>query len=343
MASKSIISAKNGSAKGAGLRIGKLRLENPFVLAPMAAVNCASFRLLCREFGASLVSSPMIVARNLANNPERNLEVLSFNKKEKPISIQLVGSIKDPMKEATEAIDEFADVVDVNLGCPEKKILALHAGSFLVKHPDQAQKVVAKVISSTNKPVTAKIRIGWDDKSINAVEMVKMLEDLGCSAVAIHGRTRKQGYTGKADWGIIAKAREKVNIPVIGNGDIGKPGTALMRLNRKECDLVMIGRAAIANPFIFSRCKALFETGRNIPELTAYEKLSMIKKFISYYLKYENKRKLSELRQHCLWLSSSFGGSKILRKKLSSAKFVSEIASILDNAAASLGKKQNFA
>ncbi len=310
-------------------RIGNVKLENQLVLAPMAAVNCAAFRLLCREAGAGLVSTPMTVANQLVAAPDKIIERTCFLEEEKPISVQIVGSDSAMMAEATRIIEKHADIIDINLGCPEKEILALKAGSFFVKHPEQIKKAVKPVIDNTNKPVTAKIRIGWDEKSINTPEVVRILEDLGVSAIAIHARTKSQKYQGKADWNEIRKAKEIAKVPIIGNGDASKPGSTKAMIEQTKCDFVMIGRGAIGNPLLFKRCLALLETGKNIPETTESEQKKEFMKFLEYYKKYENTRSFSELKQQAMWFTTGIRSAKSLRLKLMNAKDVEEILGIL--------------
>lgn len=305
-------------------KIGNVKLDNQLILAPMAAVNCGSFRLLCKESGAGLVTTAMIVANQIVASPDKLIERTCFLKDEKPLSIQLVGSDSKLMADATSLIEDHADIIDVNLGCPENDILALKAGSFFVKHPEQIQKAVKPVIDNTNKPVTAKIRTGWDEKSINTLEIVKILEDLGVSAITIHGRTKAQKYTGKADWNEIKKAKEIANIPIIGNGDVGSPEKAKEMLERTNCDFVMIGRAAMGNPLIFRTCREFLETGK-YNEVSVEEKMNNLKKFMEYYDKYENQRSFSELRQQVMWFTKGLKGSKKLRNDLVKASSLDEI------------------
>jgi len=307
------------------MRIGNLKLDSKLILAPMAGVNCAAFRLLCREYGAGLVSTPMLVINQVVNTPEKIIQRTCFLKKEKPVSVQLAGSDSKMAAEATRIIEEYADVIDVNLGCPKKDILALKAGAFFAKHPEQAKKIVKPVIDNTNKPVTAKIRTGWDEKSVNTMKSIRVLEDLGVDAIAIHARTKAQKYTGKADWDKIKKAKQKARVPIIGNGDVFLPGNAKSMLERTGCDFVMIGRAAIGNPFIFKRTNGLLETGSNIPEPGEQERKQAFKKFLDYYRKYERIRSFSELKQQAMWFTKGVRGAKKHRQKLMRAKSVKEI------------------
>ncbi len=306
-------------------KIGKVKLENNLILAPMAAVNCYSFRLLCKENGAGLVNTPMLHINQVTNNTDNVIKQTCFLKKEKPLSIQLVGSDPNVMKDAVNIIEDKADILDVNLGCPEKDILASKAGSFLVKHPDQIKKAVKPIIDNTNKPVTAKIRIGWDEKSINTLETTKILENLGVDAIAIHGRTKAQGYSGKADWNEIKKAKEQCNIPIIGNGDVRNYKDYNNLIKQANCDAVMIGRAAIGDPLIFKRIL------NNKLEQDEKEKLNSFKTFLKYYKEYENLRSFTELRQQAMWFMKGLTGAKKLRNNIMQAKDVNQILEIINN------------
>ncbi|MBN2053150.1 tRNA dihydrouridine synthase DusB [Candidatus Woesearchaeota archaeon] len=308
--------------------IGNVRLDSKLILAPMAGVNCAAFRLLCKGYGAGLVSTPMLVINQIVAAPEKIINQACFLKQEKPVSVQLVGSDSRLAEQATRIIEPYADIIDVNLGCPEKDILALKAGSFLVKHPDQIKKIVTPVINNTNKPVTAKIRIGWDDKSINTLEVVKILEDLGVSAIAIHARTKEEKYSGRAHWEEIMKAKEKATIPIIGNGDVFKPGSAKAMIEQTRCDFVMIGRGCMGNPFIFKRTNALLATGSNIEEPSEQEKKKCFMKFLEYYENYEKIRSFTELKQQAMWFTKGMTGARDLRYNLMKAKGVNDILRI---------------
>ncbi len=313
--------------------VGSVKLESPLILAPMAGVNCAAFRLLCRDEGAGMVSTPMLVANQLTANPEKIIERTCFLDKERPISVQLLGSDKRLMAEAAGLIEERADVIDINLGCPEKDALALKAGAFFVKHPEQIEKAVSPVLSATNRPVTAKIRTGWDEGSVKTLEIVRILEDLGVSAIAIHARTKKQKYSGKADWSEIRKAKENASVPVIGNGDIFAPGNAKSMLESTGCDAVMIGRGAIGNPFIFRRAKHLLEKGRNIPEPEAGERIRAFLRMLDYYEMHEKGRAFTEIRQHAMWFTKGLKGARQMRQKLMRAESADEIKRIYSSLA----------
>jgi len=312
------------------IKIGNVNLKNPFILAPLDAVNCAAFRLLCKERGAALVYSQMLHSDGVIGGKDsfkdRYIDAID---KERPLTIQLVGSKAESMKEATEIIDEYADIIDLNLGCPMPNILALKAGAYFSKHPEQIERILKPILNSTNKPVTAKIRIGWDSHSLNHIKVSKQLEDMGISAIAVHARTKEQGYSGKANWTAIKQVKEKLNIPVIGNGDVFKPEDAESMLKRTDCDAVMIARGAIGNPFIFSQCIDYFKNGK-YDETTKEEMKNEFLKFLKYYDKYQNRERFPEIKQHAAWFIKFIKGAKKLREEIIKTNNTEELKKIFD-------------
>ncbi|MBN1792110.1 tRNA-dihydrouridine synthase [Candidatus Woesearchaeota archaeon] len=300
------------------LRIGKLHLKSQVLLAPLEGVNCKGFRQVCAEYGAGLTSTPMILANKLLEDKARQLGIINFSRNEHPLMVQLAGNESELMKQATLMVDEYADVIDVNLGCCEHDVLGLKAGAFFTKHPEQLKKVIPPVMSNTNKPVTAKIRIGWDEKSVKTVEICKALEDFGVSAITVHARTRSQSYSVKANWNEIKRAKASVNIPIIGNGDVSLPGNAKAMLERTGCDAVMIGRAAKGNPIIFKRTAYLLETGKNLPEPTDLDQVNCFIRFADFYNQQE-KKSLSEFKQQALWFASFIRKNNRLKDSIRSA------------------------
>jgi len=302
------------------LKIGNIKIDNPLVLAPMAAVNCPAFRILCKRYGAGLIYSPMIHSEQLTRLMESDKEkafdlFINFEEEEHPITAQLIGNNADNLADAAEILSKHADIIDFNLGCSSPDELANKNGAFFIKHPEFIRKPLTAIIERVKNPVTAKIRVGWDSSSINALEVSKMIEDCGASAIAVHGRTRKQAYSGKADWDIIKRVKEKINIPVIGNGDVSKPGTAKFLLESTGVDFVMIGRAALGNPFIFSRTLALLKEGKNIPEPS---KDDIKKSFFEFIKLYEKQRvqNFSEIRDHAMWFTKGLRGSRKMRQDI---------------------------
>lgn len=305
-------------------KIGSVKIENNIMLAPMHGVNCNAFRLLCKDYGSALSTTPMIHPDSLFHQKDR----LDIIKEEKPVSVQIVGKDPEKMSKAASVIEEHADLIDINLGCPDKDILSQYAGSFLIKHPEQFVKMVSKVVSSVNIPVTAKIRIGWDKSCINAVEVSRSLEDLGVAAITVHGRTRKQAYSGKADWDMIKQVKDSIDIPVIGNGDVWQASDYKNMLEKAGVDFVMIGRAAIGNPLLFRNCinimggKELIRKDENIAS-------ELFNKFYDYYVKYSPRDSFSEVRQHAMWFFKGTKNSAVIKNRISMSKDVDEIKKII--------------
>lgn len=307
--------------KWSNVKIGSVRLANPVFLAPMEAVNCTAFRLMCKRYGAGLVYSPMIDADLFCAELEEkeiveHTHVVDFIDEERPLAIQIGGAKPENYAVTTRALEQYADIVDINLGCPLSEMLAKKGGAWLAKHPNMMEKVVKAVLENTRKPVTAKIRVGWDDSSINAVEVAKKLEDLGVAAVTVHGRTCKQRYTKKANWEIIRNVHAAINIPTIGNGDLFLPGHVKYVLERDMCDQVMLGRGAKGNPFIFRRIAALLKTSKNIPDPNMREQMSLIFEFIETYEDVQKRQKFSEVRDHVMWMSAGTPFASKIRQDL---------------------------
>ncbi len=306
-------------------KIGNVKLENNLILAPLLGVNCNAFRMLCKNHGAGLVTTAMVHPDSLFNEKDK-LDVIDA---ERPVAIQLVGKDADDMAKAAQMVEDKADIIDINLGCPDLKVLANHAGAFLIKHPEQMKKMVSKVISSVNCPVTAKMRIGWDDKSINAVEVAKILEDLGVDAIAVHGRTRKQAYTGKANWKVIRQVKESVNVPVIGNGDVFQPQDYKKMMDRTGVDFVMVGRGAMGNPQLFENCLRDVK-GESLVRKDLKYTYDLLLEFLDYYEKYSIRDNFSERRQHAMWLLKGIKDGAALKNNVSKTKTIEEMKSVLE-------------
>ena len=302
------------------MKFGKVKLENNLILAPMLGVNCNSFRLQCKKHGADLVTTAMIHPDSLLNQKNK----LDIIKEERPVAAQIVGRNPEDMARAASMLEEEADIIDINLGCPDKDVLGKQAGAFLIKHLDQMEKMVSKVIGSVNCAVTAKIRIGWDNKSINAVETAKALENLGIDAITVHGRTRKQGYTGDADWEVIKEVKDNVNVPVIGNGDVFEPKDYENILKKTNVDFVMVGRGAIGNPLIFENCLRYIE-GKKIVQKNLESAYKLFLEFLDYYEKYSTRESFTEIRQHAMWFLKGIKQSSTLKNKISTMQSLNEI------------------
>lgn len=257
------------------MNIGNVSLDNRVFLAPMAGVTDLPFRLICKRKGCGMLYSEMINAKALCYNDENTKKMTKIEDEEHPIAIQIFGSEPEFMGRAAEILNSHSnEILDINMGCPAPKVIKNGDGSALMKNPKLAEEVMKAVVENSIKPVTLKIRKGWDENSINAVEIAKIAEQAGISAVAIHGRTREQYYSGSADWNIIKEIKEAISIPVIGNGDVFEIEDAINMLEKTNCDAIMIGRGSQGNPWIFNRINHYMNTGEILPKPTTEEKIS---------------------------------------------------------------------
>ena len=315
------------------LIIGNVKLENPYVLAPMAGVTDLPFRLLCREQGAGLLCMEMVSAKAIQYNNKNTKALLEIHPEERPVSLQLFGSDPDVISEIAKRIEElpFA-ILDINMGCPVPKIVKNGEGSALMKNPKLVHEIVQKTVKAIDKPVTVKIRKGFDDSCINAVEIAKIIEDAGAKAVAVHARTREQYYSGKADWDIIRKVKEAVSIPVIGNGDVTSGESAIAMQRQTGCDGVMIGRGAQGNPWIFSELLEYERTGK-IPERPTNEEIKqMIYRHAKLQIEYKGEYLgIREMRKHVAWYTTGLPNSAKLRGEINAVESLEELEKLLDN------------
>ena len=283
--------------------IGNVPIQGKAILAPMAGVSDIAYRLLAKEHGASMVCTEMVSAMGIKYKNERTHELLRMEAVEHPVSMQIFGSNPEAIALGAKVVaDAGADIVDINMGCPVKKVVSSGDGSALMKTPDLAARVAEAAVKAVDVPVTVKMRIGWDDDHINVVDFAKRIESTGVAAVAVHGRTREQMYMGRADWSYIKAVKDSLSIPVIGNGDVWTPEDALRMMRETGCDAVMIGRGAQGNPWIFERTNHYLRTGELRPEPTYLERLDMLLKHFELLCRYKGAALgVREIRTHAGW------------------------------------------
>ncbi|MCD8110182.1 MAG: tRNA dihydrouridine synthase DusB [Clostridiales bacterium] len=304
------------------LTIGNVVLENNLILAPMAGVTDLPFRLLCREQGAGLLCMEMVSAKAIFYGNKHTERLLEIHPEEQPVSLQLFGSDPDILADMAAKIEErpFA-ILDFNMGCPVPKVVNNGEGSALMKDPRLTEKILNKLVRAVKKPVTIKIRSGFDADHVNAVEIAKIAESCGVAAVAVHGRTRQQYYSGKADWDIIRQVKEAVSIPVIGNGDIRSAEDVLRMREQTGCDGFMIGRGAQGNPWIFRQILYRLETGKDLPKPSAEEVAQMVLRHARLQLEVKGEYiGIREIRKHAAWYTAGYRNSSRLRGKINEAE-----------------------
>ena len=300
------------------LQIGDVQLENNLILAPMAGVTDLPFRLLCKEQGAGLLCMEMVSAKAILYNNKNTEALMAIDDREPPVSLQLFGSDPDVISEMAKRIEERPfSILDINMGCPVPKVTGNGEGSALMKNPKLVEEIITKTARAIRKPVTVKIRKGFDENHVNAVEIAKIAEASGAAAVAVHGRTREQYYSGKADWDIIRQVKEAVKIPVIGNGDVTSPEAARQLVEMTGCDGIMIGRGAQGNPWIFRQILHWMETGEEEPKPDLEEVKAMILRHAKMLVEYKGAYTgIREMRKHVAWYTAGYPNSAKLRARV---------------------------
>ena len=313
------------------LKIGNTELPGICILAPMAGVSDLPFRLLCREQGADLVCMEMVSAKAIAYHNRNTEKLMQIDPGEHPVSLQLFGSDPELMAEIAKEIEERPfDILDINMGCPVPKIVGNGEGSALMRDPALVERIVSSVSRAVKKPVTVKIRKGFDDDHVNAVEIARIAEASGAAAIAVHGRTREQYYSGTADWEIIRQVKEAVSIPVIGNGDVDSPRKAKAMLEETGCDGVMIGRAARGNPWIFRQIKEYLENGRLTDPPSLAEIHEMMLRHARMQVEYKGDYTgIREMRKHISWYTAGLPHSARLRARINSVESLEEMEELL--------------
>lgn len=297
------------------IKIGNVEIEKTAALAPMASVADKSYRLLCKEFGASYLVSEMISSKGLCFGDKKTARLCEIENEERPMALQIFGEEPVYMGKAAYILNEYKpDIIDINMGCPVPKIVGNGSGSALMKSTKTALEIAEETVKNSDCPVTVKIRAGWDNDSINAVEFAKALEQTGISAIAVHGRTRSQMYSGQADWDIIKQVKKAVSIPVIGNGDVKTPEACKAMYEQTNCDLVMIGRGSYGKPWIFREVKHYLETGQILPEISLEEKMSVMLRHGRMLCKYKGEKQgMKEMRKNVAWYIKGLPGSARMR------------------------------
>ena len=314
------------------MKIGNVQLDNEVFLSPMAGVTDLPFRTICKEKGCGMLYTEMINAKALCYDDENTKKMLNLEDDGHPVAVQIFGSDPEYMGKAESIMNHYTnDILDINMGCPAPKVIKNGDGSALMRNPKLAAEVLTAVVKNSKKPVTLKIRKGWDDNSVNALEIAKIAEECGISALAIHGRTREQFYSGKADWDIIAEIKQSINIPVIGNGDVFDVQDAVNMLEKTKCDAIMIGRGSQGNPWIFNRINHYMKTGEVLPEPTLEEKISTAIKHMNLAVAEHGEYvAVREMRKHIGWYLKGLKNSAKYRDQINKITDYKEVISMLE-------------
>jgi nifR3 family TIM-barrel protein len=316
-------------------KIGNIEIKNQIVLAPMAGISNTSYRKIIKEMGAGLIYAEMVSDKAVTFGNVKTMNLLKMDDMERPIAQQIFGTDVESFVKAAKIIEEemHPDIIDINMGCPVPKVaVKAQAGSALLKNPDKIYEIVKAVVEAVSIPVTVKIRAGWDSNSINCIEVAKVIEKAGASAITLHARTRAQGYSGKADWSLIKAVKESVSIPVIGNGDVTSCYLAKKMLDETGCDAVMIGRGVLGNPWLIKECVDYLNDGTEPREISKKERIEMLKRHFKLLVEdIGEKGAVLEIRTHALWYIKGLPGSAPVKNKICASKTADDMFKILDD------------
>ncbi len=314
-------------------KIGNVEIKNKIIIAPMAGVSNIAFRTIMKEFGAGLVYAEMVSDRALSYRNEKTLKMIRVVDEERPLSMQVFGGDKENIVKGAIILDKESncDIIDINMGCPVSKVVKNQAGAKLLLEPEKIYEIVKAVVEKVEKPVTVKIRTGWDSNTIYAVEIAKLCEKAGAKAIAVHGRTRVQMYTGKADWETIKKVKEAVNIPVIGNGDVLTPEDALRMIEVTNCDAIMIGRGVLGNPWLVKQTVEYLETGKYEKDIPYTEKIEHLINHMNKLIELKGEKiALLEMRSHAAWYVKGLSGATYVKREISKLSTKKELLDLFD-------------
>jgi nifR3 family TIM-barrel protein len=325
-------------------KIGNITIDNRVVLAPMAGICNSAFRLTVKEFGAGLVYAEMISDKGIVQKNDKTMSMLHIDERENPLSLQIFGGEKDTLVEAARYVDKYttADIIDINMGCPVNKIIKCEAGAKWLLDPNKIYEMVSAVVDNVDKPVSVKMRIGWDDEHIFAVENAQAVERAGGAAVAVHGRTRVQMYEGKANWDVIRQMKEAVSIPVIGNGDVETPQDAKRMLDQTGVDGVMIGRAALGNPWMIYRTVRYLETGELMDEPNVREKIDVCLLHFERLMALKGEHvAVREMRKHAAWYMKGVRGNAKIRNQINTMETAADLTALLHGFADEMTEREH--
>ncbi|WHZ03262.1 tRNA dihydrouridine synthase DusB [Neobacillus sp. YX16] len=326
------------------LKIGNIEMKNQVVLAPMAGVCNSAFRLTVKEFGAGLVCAEMVSDKGIVLKNAKTMNMLYIDEREKPLSLQIFGGEKKTLVEAAQFVDKStnADIIDINMGCPVPKITKCDAGAKWLLDPDKIYEMVSAVVEAVEKPVTVKMRMGWDEDHIFAVKNAQAVERAGGQAIALHGRTRVQMYEGKANWDIIKEVKQSINIPLIGNGDVQTPQDAKRMLDETGCDGVMIGRAALGNPWMIYRTVQFLKTGKLMGEPSVREKMDVCILHLDRLIALKNEDvAVREMRKHAAWYLKGVKGNAKVRNAINECNTRNHMVTLLNDMVADVEEKES--